>query len=113
MQWCALPGHPDRSTVHRWVEKDEDFARRFARARDLGWDVIAEETAALAEQRPDMITDAAGNERVDAGYVQWQRLRVDTRLRLLAKWSPKKYGDRVALDHAGGVSINVVTGVPE
>ena len=33
-------------------------------------------------------------------------------MKRLACWSPNKYGNRVALDHAGGVSINVVTGVP-
>lgn len=112
-EWCRLPGKVDRSTVYRWSEKDADFAQRFARARDIGYDEIAEETVALSETMPGTFTDAIGNERVDQGSVQWQRLRIDTRLKLLAKWSPSKYGDRVALDHAGGVNITVVTGVPE
>lgn len=94
------------------MEKDEQFRQRFARARDIGFDVIADETQALAESAPATMNDAAGNPRVDPGYVQWQRLRIDTRLKLLAKWSPARYGDRVALDHAGGVALTVVTGVP-
>lgn len=57
--------------------------------------------------------DAAGNERVDPGAVQWHRLQVDTRLKLLACWNPKKYGSKVGIEHAGGININVTTGVPE
>jgi len=111
-EWCRQPGKVDRSTVHRWAEKDANFAQRLARARDIGYDEIAEDTVALSEQMPGTFTDAIGNERVDQGSVQWHRLRIDTRLKLLACWSPSKYGDRVALDHAGGVNITVVTGVP-
>jgi hypothetical protein len=45
--------------------------------------------------------------------VQHQRLRVDSRKWLLSKVLPKLYGDRVAVDHGGGVAINVTTGVPD
>jgi hypothetical protein len=51
--------------------------------------------------------------RVDSAAVQHQRLRVDSRKWLLSKIVPKIYGDRVALDHAGGVAITVLTGVPD
>ena len=34
-----------------------------------------------------------------------RKLRIDTRLKLLAKWNPKKWGDRMALDH--GVQDNL------
>lgn len=112
-EWARLPGKVSRRTVYEWIDKDENFASRFARARDKGFDVIAEDTAALAESMPLTYTDAAGNTRVDPGAVQWHRLRVDTRLKLLAKWSPGKYGDKQAIEHSGGVSINVVTGVPD
>jgi hypothetical protein len=33
-------------------------------------------------------------------------LRVDTRLKLLAKWNPKKYGERI--EHTGDLSIKTV-----
>lgn len=111
-EWCRLPGKVDRSTVHRWAEKDTEFAQRLAHARDLGYDEIALDIIRLAETKPLMFVDPGGYERVDQGSVAWHRLRVDTRMKLLACWSPNKYGNRVALDHAGGVSINVVTGVP-
>ena len=33
------------------------------------------------------------------------KLRVETRLKLLAKWNPKKYGEKVALDVAVNDSL--------
>ena len=113
MSWCAQPGKPDRSTVCRWTEKDQAFAQRFARARDDGCDVMAEELLHLAATKPGTFVDAVGNERIDPGAVQWHRLRVDTVQKLLACWQPKKYGSKVGIEHAGGISINVTTGVPE
>jgi hypothetical protein len=34
---------------------------------------------------------------VDSGYVQWQKAKAEIALKLLAKWNPKRYGDRVQL----------------
>lgn len=113
MSWCAQEGKPDRSTVCRWTEKDPEFAQRFARARDEGCDVMAEELLHLAASKPGTFVDAAGNERIDPGAVQWHRLRVDTVQKMLACWQPKKYGTKVGVEHAGGVAITVTTGVPD
>jgi hypothetical protein len=83
------------------MDKDEDFVRRIARAREDGYDVIADQCMVLADLEP-----------TDPLHVNWRRLQVETRLKLLAKWNPKKYGDRQTVDHAGGVTLNVITGVP-
>lgn len=83
------------------MDKDKDFDARIARAREDGYDVIADECMRLADTKP-----------ADQVEVGWRRLQIDTRLKLLAKWNPKKYGDRVGVDHAGGVTLNVTTGVP-
>jgi hypothetical protein len=40
-------------------------------------------------------------------------LQIDTRLRLLGKWDPSRYGDRQAVAHEGGVTLHVITGVPD
>jgi hypothetical protein len=112
-QWCALPGKVNRVTVHRWAHEHDDFAQRLARARDIGCDVIAEETVRLSETKPLTYVDQTGSERIDPGAVQWHRLQVDTRLKLLACWNPSRYGQRQAVEHSGGVQLTVVTGVPD
>ena len=71
------------STVYDWMAADTALAGRFARARAEGFDVIAEDCLEIADDRDD---DPAS-----------RRVRVETRLKLLAKWDPKRYGDRVEL----------------
>jgi hypothetical protein len=99
---CRQPWNPDWRTVYHWMDKDEDFVARIARAREDGHDVIADQCVTLADTQP-----------LDQTEVAWRRLQVETRLKLLAKWNPKKYGDRQQLEHGGGISLNVITGVPD
>ena len=63
----------------------------------------------IADEMPPM--DANG--RTDSGWVQWQRNRIDTRKWIAAKLKPKKYGDKVDVNHGGGISLTVSTGIPD
>ena len=91
------PGMPKRQTVHDWMAADEDFAGRFARARDDGADAIAEQTLEIVDQQPER--DQLG--KIDPGWVAHQKLRAEHRLKLLAKWNPKKYGEKLIQEHTG------------
>jgi len=42
-----------------------------------------------------------------------QKNRVEARLKLLAKWNPKKYGDKVGVEAGGNISLTISTGVPQ
>ena len=88
------PKFPAWRTVYDWMAKDAELATAIARARDLGGDAIAEDTLTIMDEPPANIVDEKGGTRVDSGYVSWQKNRVELRLKLLAKWNPKKYGDR-------------------
>lgn len=101
-EWCRLPNKVGRTTVYEWMEKDKEFAERLARARDRGYDMMAEQCGQLADIQP-----------ADNVEVQWRKLQIETRLKLLAIWNPKKYGPKAQVDHGGGISINVTTGVPQ
>ena len=110
LQVCRDPAMPASSTVMSWVLDDrEGFAAHYARARHLLAEHWADEVLASGDEPPEITPDG----RRDAAAVQHQRLRVDSRKWLLSKVLPKLYGDRVAVDHAGGVAISVVTGVPD
>ena len=84
------------------MDKDAEFDARIARAREDGYDELAEKCMRIAF---DPCRDQV--------EVTQRRLQVDTILKLLAKWNPKKYGDRQAVAHEGGVTLNVITGVPD
>lgn len=107
--FCRQDGMPTFHTIYDWLDKNEEASRRFAHARDIGADMIAEEALHIIDTFP-----LAGGEdgKIDSGHVTWLRNRAEYRLKLLAKWNPKKYGDKQTMTHEGGVQLNVVTGIP-
>ena len=113
-EFCRQKGKPSFSSVYRWIEKDEDFAERFARARDVGQDLIAEGTLELIDAEPQRIVTDGGNGRIDPGWVQNQRNRVEQRMKLLMVWNPRKYGNKVDVTSAGkGLNITIDMGTDD
>lgn len=105
--YCRQEGAPSYVTVYGWRLNDDAFAERFARARDIGHDAIAEECLEIADESAfDAIEGEDGTLRANAEVIQRSKLRVETRLKLLAKWSPKKYGDKLDLNHSGSLTVN-------
>lgn len=78
---------PNWRTVYDWIEADAELAARFERAREIGFDAIAE----------DILTNV-DNVVAIGEHIQRSKLQVETRLKLLAKWHPKKYGDKQTVD---------------
>lgn len=103
---CRQDNMPDRSTIYDWINDNPDFSLRFARARDIGFDAIAEEALDIADDSTNDWMDRRISEDLtirvlDAEHVQRSKLRIETRLKLLAKWSPKKYGDKTDITTNG------------
>ena len=69
------------------MEKSEALSAAIARARDIGYDAIAEG-----------IIDVARGGEGSTGDVVRDKLIVETELKLLAKFNPKKYGERIQQD---------------
>lgn len=101
---CRRAGMPDWTTVYQWMRNDEELSQRIAHARELGYDAIAEETVEIIDTPPERCMTEFGD-KVDPGSVQWQKNRVEQRLKLLAKWSPKKYGEKIGVEHSGTVQL--------
>lgn len=89
-----------KSAFYDWVNSDEEFAGRIARAREIGFDHIAEEALEIADDGSNDWMEREGRTIVDSDHVQRSRLRIDTRLKLLAKWDPRRYGDATMIKHA-------------
>ena len=96
MQWCEQEGHPHRSTVYDWATNDPDFARRFARARELGASALVDKAQRIAD----------GDDR-EGEDVQRSKLRVDTLLKRAACYCPKVYGSKVQVGGDGGEPIRI------
>lgn len=95
--FCRQPGMPARRTVNEWQEKDDIFAARVARARIIGHDEIAEEALEIANTpKAGVITteDEDGVKTVTEDMLGHRKLQIETRLKLLACWDPKRYGNK-------------------
>ena len=112
-EFCRQKGMPSNTVIYDWERDDPEFASRIAHARVIGHEAIAEECATLADTEPLAVFDEAGNKRFDPGSIQWRKMQIETRLKLLAKWNPKKYGDRtvVAGDEDAPLAVEVSFGV--
>jgi hypothetical protein len=95
-QICRMDGMPAWRTVYDWMTRDEALSTSIARAREVGQDAIAEQVWLDINLPPERILSEGGG-RIDSGYVQWQKAKAEIALKLLAKWNPKRYGDRVQL----------------
>lgn len=98
-QICRTEGFPSWNTVYQWLKEDAAFAARFAQAREAGFDAIAEECLDIADETAgDTKTVTRGETSYEVADTEWisrSKLRVETRLKLLAKWDPKRYGDKL------------------
>lgn len=101
---CADEGMPDDDTVRAWMDREdigEHVSRAIARARALGFDAIAADalriadTPVLGETVRD--SDKEGRTVTQEDMLGHRKLQVETRLKLLAKWDPKRYGDKLEL----------------
>jgi transposase-like protein len=91
-QVCREEGMPNEDTVSKWRKADPEIDRRVAQARDTGFDLLAAEALEIIDAVPERFEG-----RIDSGHVGWSKARVETRLKLLACWDPKRYGNKTTL----------------
>lgn len=113
-------GFPAWRTVYDWMAKDDDLGSEgvglsasIARARDIGYDAIAEECLAIADTQTitERVTESVDPKTMQvmrsvirSDDVNARRLQVETRLKLLAKFHPTKYGDKLGLHGVAGAA---------
>lgn len=108
-------GFPAWRTVYDWMGRDEALSASIARARDIGYDALAEECLQIADNfhmGTRKVFNSGAEEGKDSMTVTEEdmlghrKLQIETRLKLLAKFHPTKYGDRVAIEGVeGGAAI--------
>ena len=108
---CAVPGMPTSAAVRKWIREDRGadengangYGSRYARARELGCDSIAEEIISISDD-PILFNDEPNN-----ALVQHARLRTENRRWLLSKLAPKQYGDKVTTEVTGADGAQLIT----
>lgn len=93
---CAKVEGAKIQTVLDWCEADANFAGQYARARSIGYLLLADE---IIE-----ISTAPAHTEDTAVCVARSRLEVDSRKWMLSKMLPKVYGDKLDLNHSGRIA---------
>ncbi len=104
---------PTPAAVLMWVEKYPEFGKDYARARETGYKLLADEIIAISDESC-VETKYEGEEVklvLDATAVARNRLRVDTRKWMLSKMLPKTFGDKTTqeITGAGGGPLQIAT----
>jgi len=104
---CRDDAFPTVGAVIKWLANDANkaFRLQYAHSRQVGLEVMADDTLNIADQEPVKLADG----RIDNAGVQHQRLRVDTRKWILSKQLPKVYGDRTILAGDEDAPLNPLT----
>lgn len=97
---CRQDGMPDRATVHRLIQDDEDFRNKYARAAEARADTIFDEMFDIADDGTNDWMERENGPQLNAEHVQRSRLRIETRKWALSKMNPKKYGEKIAIGGA-------------
>lgn len=90
---------PPWGKVYEWRKTVDGFKDALETAREVGRDRIAEDTLRIAD-------GVDFNPFVDA------KLRVDTRIRMLGRWS-HRFAEKRQVEQTGNTSVQIVTGVPD
>ena len=84
---------PSDSAVYRWLENVPAFRDKYARARERQQDFEADHILTIADEATD---------------ANLARLQIDARKWRASKLAPKKYGDKLDLEHSGAVRVEKV-----
>lgn len=98
---CLADDMPALSSVYLWLTKYPEFSEQYAKAKADSAERMAEEILEIADRtdRDFEFNPETGAITVNGEHIQRARLMVDTRKWLLSKLLPKKYGDKVDLNH--------------
>ena len=87
------------SHVLQWSKDNKDFAEQYARAREAGYKLLADEIIDIADEKEVQVRYDGEDTTLDLSptAIARNRLRVDTRKWMLSKMLPKIYGDKLEL----------------
>lgn len=76
-------------------------------------DQYAHALAALAQSQVDQVEQAIDDMRSGVIDAQMARVEIDTRKWFASKFLPKRYGDKLDLNHGGSINTNVTSELTE
>lgn len=104
--FCRKEGKPSKWTIDRWRVRVPEFDEAFCLARDQGYDSMAEECVHISEDGSEdweerTKRDGSTYMAVNPECVARSKLRIETRLKLLACWDRRRYGPNQQIELTG------------
>lgn len=106
---ARMLGIERRQTVYERMDASPRFREMMEKAREAGFDALAEDCLDIADHTAD---DYFDNGKLNKEAVMRSKLRVETRLKLLSKWHPRKYGDKLQVEQKTATVAIPVTDDP-
>ena len=85
---CKGDDFPSERVVYYWLDQFPEFVQKYERARELQQDRASDEIVEIADETTDP---------------NKARLQIDARKWRASKLAPKKYGDKLDLNHSGSL----------
>jgi hypothetical protein len=105
---CEDPAMPSKATVFKWLSEQPTFSDKYALAREAQSDALFDDILSIADDgRNDWMQKNFGEETrwVENGEaIRRSQLRIDARKWMASKLKPKKYGERLDLNHSGSIA---------
>lgn len=108
---CAAEDMPCAATVFLWLHRYPAFLEQYEIATVARAHAHAEEMLDIADDGTNDWMEDHDKEGNSVGWklngenIQRSRLRIDTRKWNAARMSPKRYGDKVDLNHSGSAGL--------
>ncbi len=109
------PTTPSLPTIYKWMRENPEFLEESARAREMSADTYVD--AALQEAHSSRVgvittTQEWGEQTKTADNVERSKLIVQTLFKRAGQLNPRKYGDKLDLNHGGTVGVNLINDIP-
>lgn len=99
-----LDDMPAKSVIYFWLSQHQSFLDKYTRALEIRSLTYLDEVSDIADDGSNDFYEKKGKNgetfmAFDSEHVQRSRLRIETRLKMLEKLQPRKYGAKVDLNH--------------
>lgn len=103
---CRDDKMPCRDTIFEWLSRDKEFSDKYERAREIRADRIFDEILEIADDSSgDYFNGDDGGMVLNREAIERAKLKIDARKWILAKMVPKKYSEKMELEHSGSVTL--------
>ena len=106
---CDSEHMPSSTTIFKWLNITPEFAKQYADAREAQADAIFDEILDIADDGRNDWMENVDDEGAVLGYkfngeaARRSQIRIDARKWMAGKLRPKKYSDKLEIEHSGSI----------